>query len=112
MKSRHMNQLYVGAEPHNTPDGDMLFALKPDEPYKEMVNIHNLSQSKMAVGIWVEAVCQKPNQSQHSWHVGDCATGGPLPSLGDRLRITGTYARDIREGGHAEIHPVSRTTKI
>jgi len=107
----------VGAKPHITSDGDMVFALKPDEPYKEIVNIHNMSQSKMANGIWVEAVCQGPNQSQQSWHVGDCAKGGPfpkfpLPNLGDRLRITGTYAIDIREGGHAEIHPVSRITKI
>jgi hypothetical protein len=107
----------VGVKPHYTSDGDMVFALKPDEPYKEIVNIHNMSQSKMADGIWVEAVCQRPNESQDSWHVRDCAKGGPfpkfpLPNLGDRLRITGTYAIDIREGGYAEIHPVSRITKI
>ena len=35
---------------------------------------------------------------------------GPIfsvPQAGQHIQVTGTYLLDIREGGHAEIHPVS-----
>lgn len=107
----------VGVAPHYAPDGDMVFALKPDPPNDNLVNAQNKSQPKMAGGLWCEGMCQKPNKSPHPWHVGDCLRGGPfpkfsLPSVGDKMRITGMYAIDHREGGHAEIHPITAMSKV
>lgn len=102
----------VGAtQPHYSPDGDMVFALKLDPQYSQYVNAKN-NDPKYQGGIWCEAVCQAKNVSPHPWHKGDCATGGPypkfpLPKKGDRLKVTGIHAIDMGEGGHAEIHPVS-----
>jgi len=107
----------VGVKPHYVSDGDMVFALKPDPPNDTLVNAKNKAESKMGGGLWMEAICQKANTSKEPWHVGDCARGGPfpkfpMPKLGDRLRVTGTYAIDTREGGHAEVHGISRMQKI
>jgi len=107
----------VGVAPHYAPDGDMVFALKPDPPNDTLVNAANKAQAKMGGGLWVEPQCQRPNKSTEPWHRGDCARGGPfpiypLPKLGDRLAITGTYVIDTREGGHAEIHGVSRMSRL
>ena len=34
------------------------------------------------------------------------------PIVGDRLKVTGAHATDIREGGHAEIHPPYAISRI
>lgn len=112
-----MTGTVVGVKPHWAPDGDMVFALRPDPPNDVLVNEHNKAQEKMAGGIWIEGICQKPNKSTAVYHVGDCMKGGPfphfeLPELGDHLWISGTYVLDIREGGHAEVHPLSKMVKI
>jgi hypothetical protein len=36
----------------------------------------------------------------------------PSPVVGDRVEVTGPYVIDIREGGHAEIHPATTISKI
>ena|SRR5215510_4148181 len=110
----------VGVAPHFAPDGDGVFAFKPDPPNQGLVNAQNMAQPKMGGGLWLELMCQKqPNALalSHPWHQGDCVNGGPfpkwsLPKLGDKLRVTGVYSIDTREGGHAEIHPVIRMSKI
>jgi hypothetical protein len=96
-------------------DGDIVFALALDEPYQNLVTTTNFN-SKMTGGIWVELICQYPNNATALVHKGDCSAGtSPKffePVVGDRVKVTGAYVIDIREGGHAEIHPVSSMSKI
>ncbi|TVP38989.1 hypothetical protein NARC_250008 [Candidatus Nitrosocosmicus arcticus] len=89
-------------------DGDTVFALQLDKPYSNLVTTANFN-SKMTGGIWVELMCQSLNNATALVHKGDCSAGTspqfPLPAVGDRVNVTGAYVIDIREGGHAEIHP-------
>ena len=96
-------------------DGDVVFALTLDEPYQNLVTITNFN-SKMTGGIWVELICQYTNNATALVHKGDCSAGTspkfPSPVVGDRVEVTGPYVIDIREGGHAEIHPATSISKI
>ncbi len=101
---------------HFPPDGDTVFALALDSPYKFMITKANYN-TKMTGGIWVEMICQRNNNAEGvRIHVGDCQGFNgqkfPTPKVGDHLSVTGSYILDIREGGHAEIHPASSVTKI
>jgi len=101
---------------HFPPDGDTVFALALDSPYKFMITKANYN-TKMTGGIWVEMICQRNNNAKDvRIHVGDCQGFNgqkfPTPKVGDHLSVTGSYILDIREGGHAEIHPASSITKI
>ena len=96
------------------PDGDTDFPLALDTPYKNMVTKANFNPL-MQGGIWCEMICQHPEISSEiePFKRGEC-TGfnarlifNPLPQVGQHLVVTGTYLLDLREGGHAEIHPVS-----
>ena len=49
--------------------------------------------------------------TQLSYHAGT-SPQFPLPTVGDRVKVTGAYVIDIREGGHAEIHPAFAMSKI
>jgi hypothetical protein len=92
------------------PDGDTDFPLSLDPPYKNMVTQANFNPL-MRGGIWSEMICQHPEESVEAFKRGECnGYNGPIfsvPQIGEHLRVTGTYLLDIREGGHAEIHPVS-----
>jgi hypothetical protein len=96
-------------------DGDVVFALTLDKPYQNLVTTANFN-SKMTGGIWVELICQYSNNATALVHKGDCSAGTSpkftIPSVGDRVNVTGAYVIDIREGGHAEIHPASAMSKI
>jgi hypothetical protein len=96
-------------------DGDTVFALQLDKPYANLVTTANFN-SKMTGGIWVELMCQSLNNATALVHKGDCSAGTspkfPLPAVGDRLNVTGAYVIDIREGGHAEIHPAFAMSRI
>ena len=96
-------------------DGDTVFALQLDKPYANLVTTANFN-SKMTGGIWVEQICQSLNNATALVHKGDCSAGTspkfPVPSVGDRLNVTGAYVIDIREGGHAEIHPAFAMSRI
>ncbi len=35
-----------------------------------------------------------------------------LPNVGSRVQVTGIYVIDIREGGHAELHPAYQIKRI
>jgi hypothetical protein len=109
----------VGVAPHYPSDGDMVFSLRPDPEYEHLLTEGNRTTEKMDGGIWCEAICQHENVSTESWHQGDCEQGGPfpkfpLPSIGDRMRVTGIHTIDNGEGeyGQAEIHPISAMSKI
>jgi hypothetical protein len=94
---------------HYEPDGGPL-AL--DAPYKNMVTKANFNPL-MRGGIWSEMVCQHTEESfaVESFKRRECiGYNGPIfntPQVGQHLQVNGTYLLDIREGGHAEIHPVS-----
>lgn len=94
------------------PDGDTDFPLLLDTPYRNMVTQANFN-SLMRGGIWVEMICQHPEQPSavEAFKRGECnGYNGPrfnVPQVGQHLMVTGTYLLDLREGGHAEIHPVS-----
>jgi hypothetical protein len=101
---------------HFPPDGDTVLALALDSPYKFMITKANYN-TKMTGGIWVEMICQRNNNAEHEpIHNGDCQGFNgqkfPTPKVGDHLSVTGSYILDIREGGHAEIHPAYSVTKI
>lgn len=94
------------------PDGDIDFPLALDAPYKNMVTNANFNPL-MQGGIWSEMICQHPEQSSatEAFKRGECngynGTIFTVPQTGQHLQVTGTYLLDVREGGHAEIHPVS-----
>jgi hypothetical protein len=96
-------------------DGDTVFALQLDKPYANLVTTANFN-SKMTGGIWVELMCQSLNNATALVHKGDCSARTspqfPVPAVGDRLNVTGAYMIDIREGGHAEIHPTFAMSRI
>jgi hypothetical protein len=94
---------------HYAPDGDLVFAFKPDPQYSNMVNDVNKINKKYGGGLWVEGVCQKANKAKEPRHQGDCkcnATKFPKPKNGQRLRITGAHVKDVGEEGHLELHPI------
>ena len=102
-------------DPSASFDGDVVFALALDKPFQNLVTITNFN-SKMTGGIWGELICQYTNNATALVHKGDCSTGTspkiPTPAVGDRVQVTGPYVIDIREGGHAEIHPVTNISKL
>jgi hypothetical protein len=92
------------------PDGDTDFSLALDPAYNNMVTKSNFNPL-MHGGIWSEMICQHPESpSVEAFKKGECDGYNGLifivPHTGEHLRVTGTYLLDIREGGHAEIHPV------
>lgn len=109
----------VGKTPHYNRDGDLVFGLMPDPQFKHLLTgkASEIHKTISGGGIWCEAVCQKPNTSPEPVHLGDCAKGGPfpmfpMPKMGERWSVTGLHIIDVREGGHSEVHPVTRMSKI
>jgi hypothetical protein len=80
-----------------------------------MVNKANFN-SKMKGGIWVELICQRPNESHERVHKGDCEGYNgpkfPTPKVGQYLRVTGSHVQDNGEEGHLEIHPTTSVVKL
>ena len=107
----------VGKAPHQNRDGDMVFGLMPDPQFKNLLVPGNKTHTISGGGLWCEAVCQGPNVSPEPVHANDCKRGAPFPKfptpkLGERWSVTGLHIIDIREGNFAEIHPITRMTKI
>ncbi|HET7284792.1 MAG TPA: hypothetical protein VFI70_08910 [Nitrososphaeraceae archaeon] len=90
------------------PDGDTDFPLALDPPYKNMVTKANFNPV-MQGGIWSEH--PETSSEVQPFKRGECnGFNGPLfnvPQVRQHIRVTGTYLLDLREDGHAEIHPVS-----
>ena len=107
----------VGKAPHHNLDGDMVFGLKPDPQFTNLLTPQNKTYTIAGGGLWCEAVCQVANTSPEPVHVNDCKRGSPfpkfpMPKMGERWSVTGLHIIDLREGGHAEIHPITRMSKI
>lgn len=63
---------------HIPSDGDLVFAVALDEPYQILLTTANFN-SKMNGRIWVELICQSPNNSKELVHKGDCIAGTSPP---------------------------------
>jgi predicted nucleic acid-binding Zn ribbon protein len=76
--------------------------------------------NKLKGTLHVEVVCQGKNSSKDPVKINQCKTpkyDGPdfnkmLPKVGNRVQVTGIYVIDVREGGHAELHPAYQIKRI
>jgi hypothetical protein len=106
----------------SAPDGDYNFDLNLDPAYSK----YRSTQGSHGSAVWCEVICQKPvrdssaaekslDKYRHACPGCKCYKGrkfGYLPKTGDHVKVSGVYVKDIREGGHMEIHPVSSVTQI
>jgi hypothetical protein len=101
-------------------DSDLIINLLPDAQFKSLASPPN---TRFTGAIHLEAICQGNNfdtatglVSAPRLHIGDCkGFNGPhfaIPSVGDRLKVTGVYVQDFGEGGHTELHPVCKIETI
>ena len=101
-------------------DGDANFNLKPDSKYSSLLTPVNMNSQKLKGAIHVEVVCQGKNTSTDPVKKNQCKDpkyNGPdfkdvLPTVGQHVEVTGIYVIDVREGGHAELHPAYHIKSI
>jgi hypothetical protein len=97
-------------ESNADPDGDQHMLLKLDKGQKDLLLKKN--KSKKDGDLVVEVVCA--NNITRKRAMGAC-TGYTnhitLPSVGDHVRVTGSYVIDSHNGW-SEIHPVTSIQKI
>ena len=94
-------------------DGDANFNVKPDSKYSSLLTPVNMNSQKLKGALHVEVVCQGKNTSTDPVKKNQCKDpkyNGPdfkgvLPTVGQHVEVTGIYVIDVREGGHAELHP-------
>jgi hypothetical protein len=99
-------------------DGDANFNLKLDKKYNSLLTPAN-NNKKLRGTLHIEVVCQGKNSSTDLVKINQCKIpkyDGPnfkkvLPKVGKRVQVTGIYVIDIREGGHAELHPAYQIRK-
>jgi hypothetical protein len=93
------------------PDGDTNLGIKLDSQYRALLTKANFSNKLIRGDMWIEMICQHKNTSDSPVKKGGCkGYNGPhfiVPKKGQHVNVTGSYVLDVREGGHAEIHPVS-----
>jgi hypothetical protein len=100
-------------------DGDANFNVKLDKKYNSLLTPANMN-NKLKGTLHVEVVCQGKNSSKDPVKINQCKVpkyDGPdfnkaLPKVGSRVQVTGIYVIDIREGGHAELHPAYQIQKV
>lgn len=106
----------------SAPDGDYNFDLQLDTSFYR----YRSTQGSHGSNVWCEMICQKPvrdssgadqalDKYRHACPGCNCYHGikfSYLPKTGDHVRVKGVYVKDVREGGHMEIHPVSSVVKI
>jgi hypothetical protein len=93
-------------------DGDENMLLDVDPPFKNLLNGGNMTS--LGGYLQIECVCQSPIKPSVPDAVRACMnfTGTvPIPAVGARVQITGTYVLD-KDHGWMEIHPVSVLTTI
>ena len=93
-------------ESNADPDGDQHMLLKLDKGQKELVNKKN--KKKKEGDLVIEVVCA--NKISRKRAMGACTgytNGISLPSVGDHVRVSGSYVLDSHNGW-TEIHPVSK----
>jgi len=100
----------VVSQPYYAPDGDLVFATKPNE---QNITLTLTSGNQKKGGLWIEGICQTNPHTSAPWHQGDCKRGGPfpkfpLPIVGQKVKISGKLVQDngIGEYGQIEIHPM------
>jgi hypothetical protein len=101
-------------------DGDANFNLKPDSKYSSLLTPVNMNSQKLKGALHVEVVCQGKNTSTDPVKKNQCKDpkyNGPdfkdvLPTVGQHVEVTGIYVIDVREGGHAELHPAYHIKSI
>ena len=101
-------------------DGDANFNIKLDKRYNSLLTPPNMNNKKLNGALHIEVVCQGKNSSKDPVKINQCKVpkyDGPnfkkvLPNVGSRVQITGIYVIDIREGGHAELHPAYQIKRI
>ena len=101
-------------------DGDANFNLKPDSEYSSLLTPVNMNSQKLKGALHMEVVCQGKNTSTDPVKKNQCKDpkyNGPdfkgvLPTVGQHVEVTGIYVIDVREGGHAELHPAYHIKSI
>jgi hypothetical protein len=101
-------------------DGDANFNLKPNSKYSSLLTPVNMNSQKLKGALHVEVVCQGKNTSTDPVKKNQCKDpkyNGPdfkdvLPTVGQHVEVTGIYVIDVREGGHAELHPAYHIKSI
>jgi hypothetical protein len=85
-------------------DGDLHIALDPDN--KSVLSIFNLAHAHRT--LVVEVICEHtPSGDAAKAACGDRRQQLAIPNIGDRVRVTGTFAVD-KDNSWTEIHPVTR----
>jgi hypothetical protein len=101
-------------------DGDANFNVKLDRKYNSLLTPANMNDKKLKGTLHIEVVCQGKNSSKDPIKINQCKDpkyDGPdfrkvLPKVGSRVQIAGIYVIDIREGGHAELHPAYQIKRV
>jgi hypothetical protein len=101
-------------------DGDANFNIKLDKRYNSLLTPPNMNNKKLNGALHIEVVCQGKNSSKDPVKINQCKVpkyDGPnfkkvLPNVGSRVQVTGIYVIDIRERGHAELHPAYQIKRI
>lgn len=89
---------------HKADDGDLHISLDPDK--KSVLNLINVAHTHRT--LVVEVVCDHtPEESEAKAACKEFQSNVSAPSVGDRVRVTGSYVTDI-DNGWNEVHPVSR----
>jgi hypothetical protein len=89
---------------HRAEDGDLHIGLDPEE--KSVLNLVNVIHAQKR--LVVEAVCD--HRAARPAPAAACAgfaSSITAPSVGERIRVTGSYVKD-RDDGWNEVHPVTR----
>ncbi len=101
-------------------DGDANFNIKLDNKYNSLLTPANMNDKKLKGTLHIEVVCQGKNSSKDPVKINQCKDPkyeGPnfknvLPKVGSRVQVAGIYVIDIREGGHAELHPAYQIKRV
>ncbi len=89
---------------HRAKDGDVHIELDPD--HKSVLNLMNLLH--VDGNLVVEVICEHaPDEAEAKDACADHVPRVTVPSLGDRVRVTGAYVTDLHNRWN-EIHPVTR----
>ena len=89
---------------HRASDGDMHIGLYPE--HKSVLNLVNVLHAHGELVL--EVICE--HTPVHAGNKVACGAFHPqimIPSVGDRVRVTGAYVTD-RHHGWNEVHPVTR----
>ncbi|MEO8910749.1 MAG: hypothetical protein ABI408_11045 [Gemmatimonadaceae bacterium] len=87
-------------------DGDQHFLIKLDAADQHLINKRNTK--KKGGDLVAEIVCANPTTMKKVKSACAGYTNSiPLPTVGSRVKVTGTYVIDSHNGW-AEVHPVSR----